>query len=105
MSVVARDRVQGRAVAGDLAAIRLPLRIRPVSDEAVRIEDAAGICLASFYFDDGCPVRRSASRRQTKEQAIEVARVTARSIEARVRAEAQSDQPKDRVDTPGGSPR
>jgi hypothetical protein len=61
-------------------AVRLtpPIRLRQL-DEAFVIEDGAGQAVAYLYFDDD-DARRRASKRLTKADALEAAKVIAAAI-------------------------
>lgn len=60
--------------------IRLPLRVR-VESEAVVVKDAIGTRLSYICFEDE-PIRRSSTKRVTKAEAVEVAKVIARALTA-----------------------
>lgn len=61
---------------GDLG-LRLSLRIKTLA-EAVAVTDAGGRDAALIYF--ATPERASVMKRVTREQAVEIAKVTARAL-------------------------
>lgn len=61
-----------------------PIRLRQLA-EAFAIEDGAGVVVAYLYFDDD-PNRRSLTKRLTKTEAEEVAKVLAAALRLHVDA-------------------
>ena len=60
--------------------IRFPLRITEVG-EAIAVLDAAGTNLSCLYYENE-PIRRQSTKRVTRDEAVEMAKIIARALTA-----------------------
>jgi hypothetical protein len=60
--------------------LRFPLRI-PEVGEAIAVLDAAGTNCAYLYYENE-PIRRQSTKRVTRDEAVEMAKVIARALTA-----------------------